>query len=219
MSRTEDFVDRDQAGADEGAGIDTGIGRAHHPAVQHAGNADVVNINQFAGGLGGKIDPRHRLPDDAVGAHGFHRGIVGEFEPNDLRADQFAIADAAIVAAADQAILDGKIGDGELEPFRRAREQKLSRLRRRLAQGHRRDLDGFAGDGGALVGNERRVAEHHDDARKGDIELFRHDLAERGADSRAEIDVTVVGGHRSVGADPDEGLEQAVLLRTSAAGD
>ena len=46
MSRDRGLVDRDQAGADEGAGIDAGIGRPHHAAVQHAGHAHVVDINR-----------------------------------------------------------------------------------------------------------------------------------------------------------------------------
>ncbi len=33
--------------ADEGAGIDAGIGRAHHAAVQHAGHAHVVHKDQI----------------------------------------------------------------------------------------------------------------------------------------------------------------------------
>ena len=67
------LVDRDQAGADERAGIDAGIGRAHDAAVQHAGHAHVVDIDQFAGRLGRKIDARHRLPDDGVGIDGLDR--------------------------------------------------------------------------------------------------------------------------------------------------
>ena len=62
------FVDRDQAGADERAGIDAGIRWPHHAAVQHQGHAHVVDIDQFAGRLRRQVGARHRLPDDAVGA-------------------------------------------------------------------------------------------------------------------------------------------------------
>ena len=100
------LVDRDQAGADKGAGIDAGIGRTHHAAMQHAGHAHVVDIDEFAGRLRRQIDARHRLPDDAVGIDGLDRDIVGEFEADGLVADQFAIADAAVIFAADQAVFD-----------------------------------------------------------------------------------------------------------------
>ena len=42
------FVDVDQAGADERADVDAGIGRADDAAVQHAGDADVVDIGELA---------------------------------------------------------------------------------------------------------------------------------------------------------------------------
>ena len=50
-ARMESSIDRNQAGADEVAGIDAGIRWSHHAAVQHAGHAHVVHVNQFAGGL------------------------------------------------------------------------------------------------------------------------------------------------------------------------
>ncbi len=203
------LVDRDQAGADKGAGVDAGIGRTHHPAMQHAGQAHVVNIDEFAGRLRRQIDARHRLPDDAVGTDGLDRDIVGEFEAGDLVADQFAIADAAVIFAADQAVFDRERFHGLLEPFGGARQQELPRLCGRVAQGDGRDLDGFAGDGWALIGNMRGIAEHDDDSRKRHVEFLGDDLPQRGADAGAEIDVTVEGGDRTVGRYPDEGLEGA----------
>ena len=47
------------------------------------------------------------------------------------------------------------------------------------------------------------------DARKGHVEFFRDDLAERGADAGAEIDMAVEGGDRAVGGYLDEGFESA----------
>ena len=71
------LVDRDQAGADEIAGIDAGIGRPHDAAMQHAGNADVVDVDQFAGRFRRQVDARHRLPDDGIGIDLLHCDIVG----------------------------------------------------------------------------------------------------------------------------------------------
>ena len=69
----------------------------------------------------------------------------------------------------------------------------MPRLRGRLAQRDRGDLDGFAGDGRALIGNARGVAQHHDDARKGHVEFFGDDLSERGANAGSKIDMAVEG--------------------------
>ena len=71
----------------------------------------------------------------------------------------------------------------------------MSRLCRRLAQGYRRDLDRLAGDGRALVGDVRGIAEHDDDARKGHVELFSDDLPKRGANAGSEVDVAVESSH------------------------
>src|SRR4030095_5346352 len=109
---------------------------------------------------------------------------------------------------ADQTVFDRKIFEAKLEPFRGARDQKMPRLRGGLAQGDRRDLDGFAGDSRALIGNARGIAQHDDDARKGHVEFFGDDLSERGANAGAEIDMTVEGGDRTVGGYFHESFER-----------
>ena len=210
ISRDRSLVDRDQAGADEGAGIDAGIGRAHHAAMQHAGHAHVVDVNQFAGRLRRQVGARHRLPDDGVGVDGLDLNVVSQLEADGLAGDQFAVADAAVVAAADQAVFDREVFHRKLKPFRGARDQEMPRLGGRLAQGHRRDLDGLAGDGRALIGNPRGIAEYDDDARKGHVEFLGDDLPERGANAGAEIDMAVEGGDRTVGRYLDEGFECAL---------
>ncbi len=201
------LVDRDQAVADEITDIDAGIGRTNDAAMQHAGHAHVVNVDQFAGCLRRQIDARHGLADNGVGIDRLHENIIGQFKLDGLTRNQFAIADAAIVLAADQAVLDNESFDRKLQPLRRACDQELPCLRCGLAQRHGSDLDRFARDRRALIGHQRRIAQHDDDARKGDVELFGDNLSERGADAGAEIDMAVIGGDRSVGGDPDEGLE------------
>ena len=41
--------------------------------------------------------------------------VILQFETDDLAADQFAIADAAVIPSADQAVFDGKVFDRKLE--------------------------------------------------------------------------------------------------------
>ena len=213
------FVDRDQAGADKRPGIDAGIGRAHDAAVQHAGHAHIVHIDQFAGRLRRQVGARHRLPDDAVGVDRLDQNLVSQFEADRLAANQFAVADAAVVASANQAIFDGEVFRGEFKPFRGARDQEMPRLRGGVAQGDGRDLDGFAGDGRALIGDLRGIAQHDDDARKGHVEFLGDDLSERGANAGSEIDMSVEGRDGTVGRYLDEGFEPAFLSAGGGAND
>src|SRR5206468_11765673 len=109
------FVDRNQAGADERAGVDPGIGRAHHAAVQHAGYADVVHEGQLARGLGREVDAGHRLADNGVIVDRLDSDVVGKLETNGLSTDQLALADAAIVVPAHEAVFDPEIGGHQLQ--------------------------------------------------------------------------------------------------------
>jgi hypothetical protein len=177
--------------------------------VQHTGHAHVVDVNEFAGRFRRQVDARHRLTDDPVLARLLHQRLVGKLNMDHLVADQLAIADAAIILTADQAVLDPELFWRQLEPLRGAGNEKLPCLCCGLAQRHRRDLDGLARDRRALVRDVRGVAEHDDDARKGDVELFGDDLSKRGADAGAEIDMAVIGIDLAGGGDPDEGLEAA----------
>src|SRR6202012_571801 len=93
------LVDGNETGADEITGIDAGIGRAYDAAMKHAGHAHVVNVDQFAGGLGRQISARHRVSENAIVFDGFALDVVSQFKPDDLVADQFAVADAAVVPA------------------------------------------------------------------------------------------------------------------------
>src|SRR6185436_9672308 len=169
------LIHRDQAVADEIADINAGIGRTHDAAVQHAGDAHVVDVHQFTGCLRWQIDAWHRLPDDGVGIGGLDGNIIRQFKLDALASNQLAIADASIILAADQAVLDDESFDRNFQPRRGTRDQKLPRLRCGFAQRHGGDLDRFAGDRRTLVGDQRCIAKHDDDARKGDVEFLGDD--------------------------------------------
>ena len=121
--------------------------------MEHAGYAYVVNVNQFAGGLRRKVGARHRLADDGVGIDGFYRNIISQFQADVLAGDQFAVADAAVIASADQAVFYREVLQRHFESFGGPRDQELPRLCRRVAQGDRCYLDGLAGDGRTLIGS------------------------------------------------------------------
>src|ERR1700694_820827 len=88
-----------------------------------------------------------------------------------------------------------------------------------VAQGYGGDLNGFAGDGRALIGHLRGIAQHDDHARKGYVEFLGDDLSERGANTGAKIDMTVEGRDRTVGRYLDEGLERTFPARDGRAND
>ncbi|OIQ65549.1 hypothetical protein GALL_528920 [mine drainage metagenome] len=174
--------------------------------MQHAGQAHVMNKHKFARRLGRQVRARHRLSDDAVGFGSLDRNLVGEFKADDLLADQFAVADAAVMSA-DQPVLHVEVFDGQFKPLRRPRQQELPRLCGGLAKRHRRYLDGLAGDGRTLIGHARGVAEHHNDAGEGYVEFFGDDLSERRPDACTQVDMAVEGHDRTLGRYPDEGFE------------
>jgi len=186
--------------------------------MEHPRNAQIVNEHQLAGRLGGNVDARHRLPDDRVGLGGLDLNRFVQLEPDDLIADQFTVADAAVMAA-DQAIFDGQLGEGEFKPVSGACEEELPGLRGRLSKRNRRDLNGLARDGRTLVGADRGVAEHDDDARKGHVEFFGDDLSERGTDARSEVDMAIEGRDRSIGRDLDERFEFGLRVGRCQAND
>src|SRR5262249_8995908 len=157
-------------------------------------------------------DAGHGLADDGVVADRLDLDVVGKLETDRLAANQLAVADAAVVSA-NEAVLDDEIGRWQFQPASSARDEKLSRLRGGLAQGNCGDLNRFARNCRALVRHHSGIAEHYDDASKGDVQLLGDDLAERGADAGAEIDMAVIGGDRTVRGDPDEGLGRATVRR------
>jgi hypothetical protein len=52
--------------------------------MEHAGQPNIVNINQLAGGLCRKINARHRLPDNGVGIDRLDGDVVGQLKADDL---------------------------------------------------------------------------------------------------------------------------------------
>ena len=77
--------------------------------MEHAGHANVVHIDQLAGRLCRQIGARHRLPDDGVGIHRLDLNVVCQFKTDGLAGDQLAVADAAVVSSANQAVFDGQV--------------------------------------------------------------------------------------------------------------
>ena len=198
--RDRRLVDRLQQVADEFARVDAGVGRPHDAAVQHAGQAHVVHEDRAAGGLGGDVDARNRCADDAVVGWRLRRRVGGEHELDVPAVEKRAVADAVcgVARVLDDAVLHRERRRIAAEHGRRLPDQPRPCLCRPLAQGRGMELDRRAGDGGALVGHERGVAEDDVDLRDGHVELLGDDLRERGAQTGAEIDVAAERGDTAV---------------------
>ena len=177
-----------------------------------------MHVDHLAGGHRRNFKARNRAADQLVGIDILQRHVVAQFKAHGVARHQFGVADAVVVLRADQAVLDRQRVERLAELFGCARQQVMPRLRRRVTQRHCCDLDGFAGDGRALIGRLRRVAKHHGDAVERDVEFFRHDLRQRGADAGAEIDMAVVSEHLPVGVDGDVDFEpgSGVVVRRTA---
>jgi hypothetical protein len=204
------LIDRDETGADEGAGIDASIGRPHDAAMQHARHAHVMDIDEAAGRLGRQIDARHRLADDPVAVDRLQRRIGIDADETALARDEFAEGQRPVVGRRcdHHAVVDTEITHGQSKPLGGAGEQHLTRRGRRVTEGFGAHLYCLAGDRRPLIGRARRIPQNHGHMRERDIEFLGDNLAERRADASAEIDMAVEGGDPAIAADDDENLNR-----------
>ena len=191
--RNRALIHRFERVANELAVVGPGIGRAHHATMQHAGQAHVVHKHRFAKGLGRNVHPRRALTHHAVLGHGLDGHVGIQVQHHAPAVQQLTIVHAArrIAAHADTAGIDAQLVGRHLQALRRLGQQPGARLRSGLAQRYGADLDGGAGDGGALVGCAAGVAQHHVHLLHGQVQLLGHDLAQRRANAGAQIDVAV----------------------------
>ena len=193
------FVHRFQRVTDEIAMVSTGIGRAHHTTVQHAGDAHIVHIHLRAGELVKHVQARHRLPHQLVIRNGLDGGLQVQQQSHMLAAQGFGQA---------QPIRLRQLGGGQRRlggvrcrqnrQFWRVRQGGLRKqpgpgLGGRASQRLGVDLQRRAGDGGALVWHARRVTKHHVDLRQRDVQFLCNDLRQRGSQAGAHVHMPVQG--------------------------
>ncbi len=202
------LVHRFERVADEVAMVGPGIGRAHHAAVQHAGHAHVVHENQLAADLGRYVHARHGLPDHGVVGCGLGGRGLGQLQRGVRAGQQFAIGELACRLGRhlhQAGPYLQRIG-GHAQAHGSLGHQPVARLGRCRAQRLGVDLDRGAGNGGALVGRARGVAQHHVHPGQRHVELFGHDLRQRRADARAQVHMAVERGHAAVVPDGQQDL-------------
>ena len=185
--------------------IEAGIGRPHHPAMQHARQANIVHIGPAAGCLGWNIDTWPGGPDDPVGRNRLQRRFWIDDQLDIGASDKIAEGQACILACdrPDDPALNNEIFQRKLEPLGRPAQQIVFCRRRCTLQRFRGNLDGLAGDGRALVGHGGCAAQHHRHAFKWNVEFFCDDLGKRCADAGSQIHMTVERGDATVSMDGD----------------
>ena len=170
------LVHLQQAVADKLATVQPGIGRADHPAMQHVRQAHVMHIDQLARGFGGDIHPGRGLAHQSIVLHRLERCIPGNAQHMALVLDQAGERTLAAVGAFDNAVFHQQGIRLYTQLLCGPGQQKTPRFSGCVAQRDRRDLNGGAGDGCALIRCAIGIPQHHAHLLQCQIQLFGHDL-------------------------------------------
>ncbi|SVK51624.1 Uncharacterised protein [Acinetobacter baumannii] len=206
--RDRTFIHRQQAAAQRCAAVGACVRRTHHPAMQHAGQAQVVHVGQPPADLGRNIDPGDGAADIAALLFTVQRHVFIQRHMQILPARQLRIAQGTprVLGHKHLSRRRRQLVGRQFEGFGRQRRQHMSHLRRRLPQRHRRDLYGGAGDGRPLIRRALRIAEDHRDVLERHANFVGDDLRQRGANAGAEIDMAIEGRHPAVGGEADKAV-------------
>ncbi len=204
--RDRTFIHRQQAAAQRRAAVGACVRRAHHPAMQHAGQTQIVHVGQPTAHFGRNVDSGNGAADVAILLFTVQRHVFIQRHVQILPARQLRIAQGAsrILGHKHLPRRRRQLVGRQFEGFGRQRRQHMPHLRRRLAQRHRRHLKGGAGDSWPLIRRALRIAEDHRDVLERHANFVGDDLRQRGANAGAEIDVAVECRHPAVGGEADK---------------
>ncbi len=135
--------------------------------------------------------------------------VPGELDVEVLPADQVGIARllGGIVLRVHDAVRDGELVGCNAELRRRHLDQHAARFRGGDAHLLAAILDAGRARGAALVDACSRVGEVDLDGPERHVELFRHDLADRGREAVAHVHLAEIGDDAAVGLHRDVGRE------------
>ena len=204
--------------------------RPHDAAVEHARDADVVDVGRLAGDLVRDVDPRRARADDLVLADrlrarrardglGRRRRVAGGREARDLDveqlvADQRAVGDG-LAAARDDALLDrearlrrrrGSSRRGRAARSSRPRPRHGSACRPSARPGCRRSRPGSASR--SCRGRSASSGEAH-------VELLGRDHQQRGRRALAHLDLADLQAGRVVGVDREPRVDRDLVERAA----
>ncbi len=190
--------------------------RPQRAAVQHLGQADVVHEGVLAVQLVGQVGARQRAADDAVIGGLLQRRLRVHRHAERLARVQVGDSHRCLpVDAVDHAIGQAQRVGRTRELARSARDHRLARGRRGLAQLHAAAHHAGAAGGRALIRRERGVAFDQLDAIDTEIELLGDHLAHRDAVAGAEVDLAGVDDHAAVALEREECIDRVELQRAA----
>ena len=187
-----------QGVANEAATVGTGIRRAHHPTMQHAGHAHVVHINQIGEHLGRDVHARQALPHPLVLVWCFERRIALQVHFDDLVFQQLSPWQGGLLGVKQAPLFELHLGISHTPTLSGLVNQPKPGLGRCCTQWRSMHLDGCTGDGCALVGRHIGQAHHHLHLIRVGAQLLGHQLRQGGAQTGAQIDMTVQGRDAAV---------------------
>jgi hypothetical protein len=215
-----DVLDRVLVDADRlGAGAVSALAaRAHHAAVQHAGQPHVLHVQVGPARLVRNVDARNVAADQRVAVDRLLRRGAGELDVERLVADERPVADrlGRVAVDRDHAFRHNQAPRLDAEPGRGERQQRLPGLGGGGAQLRPAAVDRRARGGGALVGRHVGVELHPAELAHVEIELFAGDLQEPGRVALAELALAEIDGRGVVGMHRDPGVDR---VRVGRAGD
>ena len=189
--------------------------RAHHPAMHHAGQAQVLHVHRLAGHLAGNVEALDRLTHDLVQADRLrtYRGARLAIEVG--RGGKLRVRDALAVRCADHAVRDAERIRAHLEPRRGKLDQDRAHFGGRETQRGPGVLDRLTAGRHSLVRGAAGVAGNHIDPRERQIELFGGDLRERGDDALPQLHLAGEDGRAAVCVDADPGIQLAIAIEAT----
>ena len=193
------LVDTLQTGADGG--------RAHHAAMQHAGQLEIVYVGKLARHFGRNVIAGNRLSNDFVVRWIFERRLLVEFQGKILSADQLRIGHLLCAAAQfHRGLLDDEIAGGRTQLLCGFLQQGLPGSGSGLVNLRAASLDRETSPRLALRGRKGCVALDDIDARQRNVQLLGHDLGQGRAYTGAHLHFAGVEGHMAAGVDGEEGI-------------
>ena len=136
--RDRAFIHRQQAAAQRRAAVGAYVWRAHHAAMQHAGQAQVVDVGQPTADLGRNIDPGHGAAHIVVLPFAVQLHVFIQHHVQILPTRQLRIAQRSPWVPGHKYLPRRRrqLFGRQFEGFGRQRRQQVPHLRRRLPQRH-----------------------------------------------------------------------------------
>ncbi len=188
-----------------------GAGRPQNAAVQHVGQADVMDEGPRAEGTPRQVGSQHIGGGPASDRPG--DAVSGAVERHAVR--QLAIAEPRVARPLQHPVLDRDGFGGAIEPPRSLGHEQRPCLGRSLPDGHAAMAHRERAGCHALVGTEARGGRPEADGRRWQAELGRRDAGERREQALPQLDLAGMERHAAVGREGNPAREARLGRETA----